>query len=99
MGFLQIALPGLFRLSGSSTPPLRCCTVRIGKTLQTKFPDWTQFFYGKLEHSEGPEPPRFIPLIKKSRLRSMAEAEAIVAIPEGESVIEADHIIPAQLLD
>lgn len=99
MGFLQIALPGLFRLSGRSGSPLPRCTVRLARSLQTKFPDWTQFFYGRLEPTVESEPPLFIPLIQKSRLRSMAEADAIIAIPEGQMTLEENAEIPAQLLD
>lgn len=99
MGFLQIALPGLFRLSGSSAPPLARTPVRLDTTLQTNYPDWTQFYYGKLEPSDDWEPPLFVPLTRKSRLRSMAEADAVVAIPEEASVIEAEQVISAQLLN
>ena len=99
MGYLQIALPGLFQLSGLTVPPLPCCTVRLGRTLQTDFPEWTQFFYGRLQYTEGPWPPLFIPLMKKSRLRSMAEADAVVAIPEGQRILTENSLIPAQLLN
>lgn len=99
MGFLQIALPGLFQLSGCQTSPLRRCPVRLSEKLQTKFPDWTQFFYGKLIRTEKNEPPLFKPLIRKSRLRSMAEAEAIIAIEEGQQHLDKHSIISAQMLD
>lgn len=99
MGYLQIALPGLFQLAGLTVRPLPCCTVRLSRTLQTDFPDWTQFFYGRLGHTEGTDPPLFIPFIKKSRLRSMAEADAVVAIPEGEHILKENSLIPAQLLN
>ena len=98
MGFLQIALPGLFLLSGCTDPPLQQGNVRITSTIRTKFPDWTQFYYGTLRPEEGGDLPCFTPLTRKSRLRSMAEAEAIIAIPEGETGIVEQTIIPAQRL-
>ena len=98
MGFLQIALPGLFMLSGAASSPLPRCNVRLSEKLRTGSPDWTQFIYGRLILDQSGAPPLFLPLREKSRLRSMAEATAVVAIPEGESFIAKDSEISAQLL-
>jgi len=92
LGF--IAAAGHNRVTAIRQPVLA-----IIATGDEKFQDWTQFFYGKLNHTTESEPPLFITLIKKSRLRSMAEAEAIVSIPEGVSILEENSIVPAQLLD
>lgn len=98
MGFLQIALPGLFMLSGAASSPLPRRNARISKELRTSHPDWTQFIYGRLTQEEAGAPPLFIPLQEKSRLRSMAEATAVISIPEGEAAIPENSVISAQLL-
>jgi molybdopterin molybdotransferase len=98
MGFLQIALPGLFMLSGAASSPLPRCKVRIREELRTNSPSWTQFIYGRLTTDTNEEPPLFLPLKANSRLRSMAEATAVVSIAEGEAFIAANSVISAQLL-
>jgi len=96
MGFLQIALPGLLKLAGDRMTGLPTTNVRLSSELRGRYADWTQFRYGTLE--QGSDVPVFHYLKDKSRLRSMAEAQAVVAIPEGETVLPAGSIVEAQLL-
>jgi molybdopterin molybdotransferase len=96
MGFLQIALPGLLKLAGYQCCGLPMLNVRLACQLTGRFADWTQFIYGTLEPS--PDLTIFHPLEGKSRLRSMAEAQAVAAIPEGQTVLPAGAVIQAQLL-
>ena len=96
MGFLQIALPGLLKLSGHLRPGLPVAKVRLASDLTGRHADWTQFFFGVLEIQK--EMPLFHPLRNSSRLRSMAEAQAIAAIPEGKTHLPAGTVIPAQLM-
>ncbi len=96
MGFLQIALPGLLRLAGYRQPGLPQTTVRLASDLTGSHADWTQFIFGTLA-VQG-DRPLFQPLRGASRLRSMAEAEAVVAIPEGQTLLPAGSLVPAQLL-
>ena len=98
MGFLQIALPGLLKLSGSRDRALPATSARVTEDLHGRFADWTQFIYGRLIHETGGELPIFSPQRSKSRLRSMAEAEAVVSIPEGQTSIPAGSIVRVQLL-
>ncbi len=97
MGFLQIALPGLLKLMGHGQTGLPLGNVQLAAELSSRFSDWTQFIYGRLEKEH--HLPRFHPLTGKSRLRSMAEAQAVVAIPEGKTVLPANAVVAAQLLD
>ena len=53
MAFLQIALPGLGALSGRKEPGLKRVNARLGSEIEGKEVDWTDFFYGRLEHGEG----------------------------------------------
>ncbi len=97
MGFLQIALPGLLKLAGHRWTGLPITNVRLAAELRGRYADWTQFRYGTLQ--PGRDVPTFQYLKGKSRLRSMSEAQAVVAIPEGETIIPAGTIVTAQLLE
>jgi len=97
MGFLQIALPGLLTLGGYRRPTLPTASVRLSSELTGRFDDWTQFIFGVIEN--GNEMPVFRSLEGMSRLRSMAEAEAVVAIPEGKTVLPAGSVVSVQLLE
>jgi molybdopterin molybdotransferase len=96
MGFLQIALPGLLKLAGHQRCALPTIKARLASQLTGRFADWTQFIYGTLK--ETADLPVFQALNGKSRLRSMAEAQAVVAIAEGETVLAAGSVTTAQLL-
>lgn len=96
MGFLQIALPGLLALAGHTDPGLTRITARLGTDLEGRQRDWTNFFFGKLEDDK--ELPVFQPLRDSSRLRSIAEADAIAGIPEGTGPLLKGSIIPVQVL-
>jgi molybdopterin molybdotransferase len=97
MGFLQIALPGLLKLAGHRHTGLPETNVRLATALTGRYADWTQFIFGTLERDN--DAPVFHALKGKSRLRSMAEAQAVVAIPEGKTVMPAGAIVTAQRLD
>jgi molybdopterin molybdotransferase len=96
MGFFQIALPGLLTLAGHRPAGLPTRPVRLATDLNGPFADWTQFVYGEIE--EQANGPVFHSLANKSRLQSMAEATAIVAIPEGKVLLPAGSLVPAQCL-
>jgi molybdopterin molybdotransferase len=97
MGFLQIALPGLLKLAGHRHAGLPEVKVRLAAELTGRNIDWTQFIYGSLEPKG--DLPLFHSLNAKSRLRSMAQAQAVVAIPEGVTHLPAGAVISAQRLD
>ena len=96
MGFLQIALPGLLALAGHANPHLPRINPRLAADLEGRERDWTDFFFGRLEEVEGF--PVFYPLKGSSRLRAIAEAEAIASIPEGQEHLLKGAIISVQLL-
>jgi len=96
MGFLQIALPGLLTLSGYARPHLPVVNARLGADLVGRQRDWTNFFFGKLDEGEGL--PVFFPLKDSSRLRAIAEADAIAGIPEGHGPFEKGSVVSVQLL-
>ncbi len=97
MGFLQIALPGLLKLAGRQACQLPTTNVRLSTQLTGRFADWTQFIYGTLDMSS--DLPLFNALNGASRLRLMATAQAVVAIPEGEVSLPEGSVVSAQLLE
>jgi molybdopterin molybdotransferase len=94
--FLQIALPGLLKLSGYRWPSLPTMPVVLGQTLTCRHTDWTEFVYGTL--IPGDMVTVFKPLKLASRIKSIARAEAVIAIPEGVKTISVDTVVTAQLL-
>lgn len=96
MGFLQMGLPGLLSMAGLGYMGMPEINVQLGSDLNGRHTSWTQFIFGTLERQRGLH--LFHPLLTRSRLQSMAEAEAIVAIPEGETRIPAGTVVRAQLL-
>jgi molybdopterin molybdotransferase len=93
MAFLAIALPGLLKLEGRTGPPLPLVPVKIGRDVVVRDRDWTQFLVGTLE--AGADLPLWWPLGMDSRLRSLALAEAVVAVPEGIDRLEAGVVATA----
>ena len=96
LAFLEIALPALHKLSGLSCYGLSQCRVRLEKSLTVRDKGWTQFIFGKL--IDGNDFPIFRPIELKSRLQSMALAEAVITVPEGIEKIERQSILTAQSL-
>ena len=96
MGFLQIALPGLLALAGHANSHLPRISARLAADLKGRERDWTDFFFGRLEEVDGF--PVFHPLKGSSRLRDIAEAEAIASIPEEQESLSKGSLISVQLL-
>jgi molybdopterin molybdotransferase len=96
MGFLQIALPGLLTMSGHTNTGLPRIKARLAVELRGREQDWTHFFFGTLD--EGDDLPVFYPLRGRSRLKSIAEANAVACISEGTDYIPAGSVVSVQLL-
>jgi molybdopterin molybdotransferase len=97
MGFLQIALPGLMRMAGYGRTGLPEMDVQLARELTGRHRNWMQFVFGTLERQGSQH--IFHPLLTRSRLQAVAMAEAIVAIPEGETHLPAGMVVKAQILD
>jgi molybdopterin molybdotransferase len=95
MAFLQIALPGLFHLAGKLPVPFEHRTATLTKTVGGD-KDWTQFFYAVIDENGGQW--SVSPLEMKSRLRSQANANALIKVPEGLEQLEQKKHIQVQVL-
>ncbi len=97
VAFLQLALPGLHKLCGHKEPGL----VQIPAVLKEPVSgqhEWTQVIFGTLERSGGTFlfQPHGRPM---SRLKSMAEAGALLLIPEGITAFSAKQTVNVQILN
>ena len=95
MAFLQLALPGLHRLMGAPHPGLPLRPARLATAISGQR-DWTQFVEGRFEWHDGEL--WFVPARAPSRLRSMADCECYVKIPEGTETLAAGALVFAQVL-
>jgi molybdopterin molybdotransferase len=95
MAFLQLALPGLRKMSGARDAGLPVRRMRLAESVSGQA-DWTQFVHGRLEETS--DLPLFYPLRLPSRLQMLSSAEAIVKIPEGQVLIEQGQVVEGQLL-
>jgi len=93
LAFLAIALPGLLKLMGGTGPALPEINVRIGQRIAVRDKNWTQFIFGSLAARD--DFPVFMPLNLDSRLRSMAMAQAVMAVPEGMDGMEQGIVATA----
>lgn len=95
MAFLQIVLPGLLHLAGRAPVPFACAAAVLAERVGGD-EDWTQFFYATFAGSGGERVVR--PLQSRSRLRSQAEASALICVPEGTASLEPGTQIEVQVL-
>ncbi len=95
IAFLQIVLPALLQLAGREPIPFEYKTAILAETVKGD-KDWTQFFYTGSVEKNGQ---LFVESLKiKSRLKSQAEANALIKIPEGVEWLKKGEQIQIQVL-
>jgi molybdopterin molybdotransferase len=95
MAFLQLALPALMKMKGADPKVLPLVPARLASTV-TGEQGWTEFIHARLRRTDGElwvSPARL-----ESRLRSMAEKEALIIVPEDRDEIPAGETVEVQLL-
>jgi molybdopterin molybdotransferase len=95
MAFLQLALPALLKMKGARPELFPLTPARLAETVSGE-KGWTEFIHARLEERGGAlwvHPARL-----KSRLKSMAEKEALIVIPEERDAIPAGETIHVQRL-
>ncbi len=97
VAFLELALPGLQKLSGYRLPGLGQVPVLLKESVSGQS-DWTQALFGTLERDR--DALWFQPDGRPaSRLKSMADAGALLLIPEGVTAFSAGQTVTIQVLN
>ncbi len=97
MAFLQIALPGIFRMCGRKRHPLATVSARLTENVRGRHRAWTEFKDATL--SGDFKGGYTVALYRnRSRLQSIAYANCLVCIPEGTESLNRGDIIPVQVL-
>jgi molybdopterin molybdotransferase len=95
MAFLQLCLPALMKMRGATPAVFPKAAARLSDRV-TGERGWTEFIHARLEkRTDGL---LAIPSRLQSRLKSMAEKEALIIIPEDRDEIPAGETIEVQLL-
>jgi molybdopterin molybdotransferase len=95
VAFLQLVLPGLLKLLGRGGRGLIQVSAILGDSVKGQF-DWTDVIFGHLENLDYIF--YFHPLKAFSRLKNMAEAHALLKIPESISQFFEGQIVTIDLL-
>ena len=97
MAFLQLALPGIMRMSGDNRHPLPTVSARLTENLEGRNQAWTEFKDATLSRDSNTN--YTVKLYRnRSRLQAIASANSLVCIPEGTESLNAGDIIPVQVL-
>jgi molybdopterin molybdotransferase len=96
-GFLEIALPGIFRMTGLPDAQLARASARLTRDIRGRSPAWTEFRQARLAYdTKG----RLLatPLSEASRSRSMADADCLLCKPEGVDSLRRGQMVTVHLL-
>ncbi|MFC1825530.1 molybdopterin molybdotransferase MoeA [Thermodesulfobacteriota bacterium] len=90
VAFLQLALPGLMAMKGYRHPLFPVLSLSLTESVRGD-QEWTQFIHARRVTQKGQIAVQ--PIRQGSRLRSMAEKEALIIIPEGcEGFVEGENV-------
>jgi len=96
MAFIMIALPAIHQMGGAKNSTTLHLNAKLEKRIKG-VRDWTQFVHCRVIQSDSETLLR--PINMKSRLSSMAAAQAIVQIPEGVEEIPAGSVVSSVCLE
>jgi molybdopterin molybdotransferase len=97
MAFLQLALPGVLRLAGDTSHPLRMVSARLAEDVEGRHIAWTEFKDAVLTRDTGGN--YSVRLYRnRSRLQAIARANSLICIPEGTDSLKSGAVIPVQIL-
>jgi molybdopterin molybdotransferase len=97
MSFLQLALPGILRMSGDDRHPLRTVSARLTENVRGRHREWTEFNDATLSCDSGGN--YTVKLYRnRSRLQAIARANCLICIPEGTESLDSGEIVPVQIL-
>jgi molybdopterin molybdotransferase len=97
MAFLQLALPGVLRLAGDNSHPLRTVPARLSEDIKGRHIAWTEFKDAVLTRDTGGN--YSVRLYKnRSRLQAIARANSLICISEGTGSLKSGALVPVQIL-
>ncbi len=96
MAFFMIVLPSILRMYGYTRPPFPEFYGRLTHKISGQS-DWTQFVHCRVSRQNFEF--YLTPLDMSRRLSAMGLTEAIVKIPEGVEILEAQALVPFTMLD
>jgi len=97
MAFLQLALPGILRICGDTSHPLRTVSARLMENVKGRHPAWTEFKDAVLSRDSSGN--NTVCLYKnRSRLQAIASANSLICIPEGADSLQSGEIVKVQIL-
>ncbi len=97
MALLQLALPGILRMSGNLRHPLQTVLARLAENVKGRHRTWTEFKDAVLSvDSTGGYCVKLYQSL--SRLQAIAGANSLICIPEGIESLASGEIIPVQVL-
>jgi molybdopterin molybdotransferase len=98
MAFIQLALPGILRMSGDHDHPLQAVRAELMEDIQGRHPAWTEYKDAVLERDK--EGKYKVKLYRnRSRLQAIASANSLICKPEGTLSISAGEMVSVQLLE
>jgi molybdopterin molybdotransferase len=97
MAFLQLALPGILRMSGDTRHPLQTVNARLAEDLRARHHAWTEFKDATLSRDDAGN--YHVRLYRnRSRLQAIASANSLICIPEGMKSLRRGEVVPVQIL-
>ncbi|MGD1119670.1 MAG: gephyrin-like molybdotransferase Glp [Dehalococcoidales bacterium] len=97
MAFLQLALPGILRMAGDNSHPLRTVSATLTEDVTGRHTAWTEFKDAVLYRDDAGQ--NCVRLYKeRSRLQAIARANGLICIPEGTDALKSGAIVPVQIL-
>ena len=93
--FLLLAMPGLKAMAGHQSPFLTTVQARLDRKIKKK-PGWTKVIFGRFHTLDSDN--CFTPYSRKSRLRDMASANAILILSEESTEINPGTIVCVHLI-
>ena len=97
MAFLQLALPGVLRMSGDTRHPLQTVFAVLSESVPARHKAWTEFKDAVLTR-DGDGNYAVGLYRNRSRLQAIASANGLICVPEGAESLKSGEIVPVQIL-
>ncbi len=96
--FLELALPGLLRMTGRPQEPFHAVTATLSESLKAAPAGWIRFVFGIYSPESGGGI-SVKPLLGRSRLKSSAQATCVIVVPTDSTELGEQQKIVIQVVD